>query len=142
MAWYDKVIEENSKTPKPSDAVKEYIQDVIGAVEANNFEQLELWDRSSKEGAVWKTTNYGYGVHIGDFHGRQIFISITTSVIDDHKILFYYPTSELVDWGMIEKWLKQNLPNTAFDKNGRLNKVDASGFYNIFSLKGTHHETH
>jgi hypothetical protein len=52
--------------------------------------------------------------------------------VKGHKILFIDATSQLVDWAMIEEWIKSNVPLTAFRSNGYVNKVDAMNFHNIF----------
>lgn len=135
--WTDKGIEvKNVKARDASADCKEFIADVIGAVEATSFERHSLWQEYTSTGTKWKDSGHGIGTVVGLIDDRPIFIALNTAVIDNDKVLFYEATSQLVDWVMIEEWLQKNLPDTARKKDGRVRKTDAQNFYNIFSLKG------
>lgn len=110
--------------------VEEYIKDVVGVVEATSFERSCLWERN-KDRREWKDRLLGYSVHAGKDADRPVVFSISSAIIDGNKILFIEPTSMLVDWKMIEEWLKTNLPKSAF-RGEYVNKVDAMNFHNVF----------
>ncbi len=93
-----------------SEQIKEYLVGCIGAVEANRFEEMALWERYHKEkGKTWEGTS-GYGVHVGDIDGRPVCLSFLLKTIDGKKILFWHPTSQVVDYVMIEEYMERALP--------------------------------
>lgn len=110
--------------------IKAYLDGVIGVVEANSFESMRLWE--TKGDLSWISSSCGLGQTIGHIDGRPVFLSLTTAVIDDHKIVFLDVTSEVVDWNLILTWLRDTLPATAFRENGYINKTDAMNFRNVF----------
>ena len=97
------------------------------AVEASNFERHCLWN-THHEQVHWKSCNAGYGVNIGKCAGMPVFVSVIFSVIDGHVVLFYEPTSQVVDWRMVEEWLKTTVPCTWKD-NHWVGKADANNFH-------------
>ncbi len=109
---------------------KEFLQGVIGFVEATSFEYHQLW-KEWEDKSTWKQNLSGYGQVVGHLDSRPVFISLITAVIEGHKVLFIDPTSEVVDWKLIETWLLVNLPETAM-VNKRVNRTDAMNFTNIF----------
>lgn len=116
------------------DAMKKFLDGVVGVVEANHFEKHALWkaNRAKTEERKWVENLSGYGVTVGHLAGRPVFISLITATIDDRKILFIHPTSKVVDWDLIEEWLRTNLPASAIKSNGYVNLVDANNFHNVF----------
>ncbi len=150
-----------------SDQIKEYLEGVVGVVEANSFEYHSLWERfatdasrhgrngsrtfeyhslwerfatdASRHGRngsrtfEWNGNSSGYGCTVGHLDGRPVAISLLTSTVDGNKLLFWYATSVVVDYDMIDKWLNENLPESAFQVNmpRLLNKTDATNFINI-----------
>jgi hypothetical protein len=111
-----------------------FLTGVIGAVEANNYEQLMLWSENKRRDPprVWKEKNSGLLETIGHLDDMPVCISLWTAEIDGHKILFYEPTSQVVDYRMIDNWLETNLPKTAFRKDGYVNRSDSMNFHNLF----------
>lgn len=107
-----------------------FLEGVIGVVEATNFEYSKLWE-AWEEKDDWKSISGGYGVTIGRIDSRPVFISLRTAIIHGHKVLFIDPTSEVVDWKLIETWLLVNLPESAMEGK-RVNTTDATNFRNIF----------
>lgn len=112
---------------------KKFLENIHGAVEATSFERMCLWERNrDRAKREWVENLSGIGKNVGEFSGSPVFISLLTAMIDGKKILFYEATSVVVNWDIIEKWLQDNLPKSAFRKDGRLNKTDAMNFHNIF----------
>jgi hypothetical protein len=120
-------------TNKASAEILAYLDGVVGVVEANSFEQHSLWKEAQREfPRVWKDVGHGYGQIVGSIGSMPVWISLLTAVVDEQKLLFFYPTSRVVDWDLIDKWLEDNLPRRAFRKDGYLNKTDAMNFANVF----------
>jgi hypothetical protein len=118
--------------------MKEFLKDVVGCVSATHFEQHSIWlhNKELQETPYeWIEKTMGLFVEVGKFGGKPVCLSLSTAVVRGQKILFYDATSLVVHWDMIEKWLKENLPVTAFEDNDPrrcLNKTDAMNFHNIF----------
>lgn len=109
----------------------EFLEGVIGVIEANSFEKLCLWqERGSK--AAWKENPAGYSEVIGYLDDMPVCISLFTITVDGHKLLFFDPTSQVVDHRMIDQWLEENLPKSAFKTDGWINKTNAMNFHNVF----------
>ena len=109
---------------------KGFLDNVVGVVEATNFEYHQLW-KEWEDKDSWFTNLSGYGAVVGDIDSRPIFISLRTAIVNGHKILFIDPESEVVDWKLINKWLFTHLPESAME-GGRINRTDAMNFTNIF----------
>lgn len=110
---------------KPSENVAEYISDVKGVVEANRYESLALWEKYSQR-TKWKSLGFGFIPCIGKFNDHPVHISLLKNYILDQPILFWYATSPIVNYNMIDEWLKEFLPNEAY-----ANKSDADNFFNV-----------
>ena len=114
---------------------EEFLEGVVGVVEATSYESMKLWETYHKEkGYSWVQNPSGPLVTVGWLmNDRPVCISLFCNTIKGHKILFLEATSILVDWEMINVWLKENLPKTAFQDNGvYVNKVTSSNFHNVF----------
>lgn len=113
----------------------DFLDGVVGAVEANSYEKYMLWyeNQQSKYRKTWVSNNMGLMEIVGYIDKRPVCISLFTSVVGSRKILFYYATSQIVDHLMIDEWLKENLPKTAFRNDGYVNKTDATNFHILFS---------
>ena len=97
--------------------VAAYLAGVEGIVDANRFEQSELWKRFHKErGIPWEENLSGFGVTVGKVGDMPVSISINTAKIDGRKILFVEDTSQVVDFRMIDAWLVRNLPEAATNR--------------------------
>lgn len=109
-----------------------FLNGVVGVVEANSFETMCLWKEYTEElKKTWLENPSGLGQQIGILAGMPIFISLNTAIIDGKKILFIDPTSQVVDYRIIDKWLEENLPKTAYTLYGRINKTNAMNFCNV-----------
>lgn len=88
-------------------------------VEANSYERLTLWERWVDK-TEWQEHRQGRLVEIGKYHGRPVCISLFWATVRNKVVLFLEATSQLVDWKMIEAWLKTEFPG--------VRKVDAMNF--------------
>lgn len=117
-----------TKLISASKQLKEYMAGAIGLVEATSFERMCLWrSHTANPYAEWNDKGTGFGHTVAFYNSRPIFVSLLTTTIDEHKVLFYEVTSRLVDYELVTKWFKRELPN--------IPKVNASNFYNIFPIK-------
>lgn len=117
--------------------ITDFLAGIIGAVEANSFEQFSLWQDNNANNGIkelpWIEGGMGLMETVGHIDGRPVCISLMVNTIDGHRILFYYATSEVVDHKMIEEWIEANMPASALTYDGRVNRTDAMNFHNIFN---------
>ena len=127
--------------PKPertelevSETMKDFLKDVVGVVEATSYESSCLWKEYHKERKVsWEQGLGGYLQTIGHLDGHPVVLSLLVNKVKGYPILFMEPTSQVVDYVMVEGWLKANLPAAALKNEGKyVNKVDAMNFHNVF----------
>lgn len=124
------------KTNKASDQIKIFLNDVDGVCEATNTEKTYLWmvNKHSLYGQKpreWKELLSGYGVTVGYLNDMPVFISLLKDNIDGKNILFWFATSQVVDYRMINAWLEENIPERA-RRDGRIHQTDAANFHNLF----------
>jgi hypothetical protein len=78
------------------------------AVESTPFEQDVLRTRYNKN-YHWADQHYICNAIIGDINGRRVSIQMNVYKIEDVYVLFWHPTSTLIDYDMIEKYLRKQL---------------------------------
>lgn len=117
-----------------SDDIRSYLEGVVGVVEANSFESMCLWQRWQEMGKSWVSTGHGYLATVGHLGDMPVCISILTATVDGEKILFIDPTSQVVDYRMVEEWLKTHVV-TALRDDGYLNRADAMNFSNVLGRR-------
>ena len=111
----------------------EFLQGVVGAVEATGFEYHCLWKEARELEWSWEENLVGLWRQIGGFNDMPVCLSIRTAVVRGHKIAFYHPTSRIVDHEMVENWLRAVMPASALrEGTSYLNKSDAMNFSNVF----------
>lgn len=121
--------------------MKEFLEGVVGVVEANSFETLCLWQKHTDGGKrnsdTWVQHLSGPLVTVGHMDTSDkrypVCISLFINEVNGRKILFLEATSIVVNWDMISTWLIENLPKTAFRDNGYINKTNAMNFFNLLS---------
>lgn len=114
------------------DGFKKFVEGVTGVVEANSFEMHCLHKEANEYGIEWKAENSGFILTIGYLEGRPICASFFKAKIRNVSyVLFYYPTSIVVDYDKVRAFLDKNMPQSAF-KNGRLNHTDAQNAINVY----------
>lgn len=141
----DSLNEQKALLPKvrPRSTVKEideqmtkFLEGVVGAVEANSFEKLCLWqDYHEERKKPWVEGRSGLCEIVGDINGMPVNVSLYVDVVDGHRILFYDAVSAVVDHRLVLQWLQETLPKSAMRPDGFPNKVDAMNFYNVFPRK-------
>ena len=112
-----------------------FLEGVVGAVEASNYERLMLWNENRVHGLrIWNHGNVvGLMETVGFVDSMPVCISLLVEVIDGHKILFWEPTSMVVDHRLIDDWFTKTMPKSAYREGSEyINKTDAMNFSNLF----------
>ena len=124
------------KLIEPSNEVKEYLVDIAGVLEATSFETHALWQQG-KDHPDWNMVfeqdrmgGYLQTVACTDDHKVRVCVGIYIWKLNGKKILVVEPTSNYVDYELIEEWLKKYMPSSAY-KGDRLNKTNASNAGNL-----------
>lgn len=97
--------------------------------EANSFETMCLWKENKLS---WKEDNSGWLITVGYIDKRPICVSIRTCVINKINVLFWMPTSELVDYKMISEWFDENCNPYS---GGRKARTDSTNFNHVLQHK-------
>lgn len=116
---------------------KLFLQGVLGVVEATSAEKFFLWEKHHhNEGRVsWVAGTGGPLVTIGHINDMPVCMSMLVDEVAGAKFLFIECTSQVVDWRMVDEYLKKHLPQSAFTEAGYINKTDAMNFMNILPSK-------
>ena len=105
------------------------------AVEATTAEYHFLWANHASESRTcrfdpipWKQVMSGFGVTIGSLAGMPVVISLNWALIDGQLVMFWHPTSQVVDHRQIEEWLAKHF-DAMWDKSTRRAVCDADNFH-------------
>lgn len=110
------------------DWIEQYASDVVYIVEANSFEQMCLWEKFQK---IWEEhTRGGPLVTVGEIAKFPVCIALNVIKINGYSVLIVDPTSRVVDYTMIDEWLKSKWP-ALFPKDACNLKTDANNFHNV-----------
>jgi hypothetical protein len=89
--------------------LEECLAGVDLVVEATRFEELCLWEKWNTK-VKWKQDMGVWLPTVGELEDRPVVISCMFSTIGDKFVLFYHPTSVVVDYKQIEDYLKKMCP--------------------------------
>ena len=107
-----------------------FLEGVAGVIPATREEQSYIYSKNKEYGhRTWSDNNSGLGECLGYIDDRPIYITLWTALIDGHKILFVDATSQLVDWAMVDEWIKLNVPDAL--------KTDATNWTHAIPNKET-----
>lgn len=114
------------------DTAESRLTKTLFIVEANRFEQHMLWEKyanntMSRGHLIWKQMD-GWLVTVGKLYGRSICIDVFWYKIEGQLVMFWHPTSALVDHKMIDNWLDEHFTGT-YDKGLRRASCDANNFH-------------
>jgi len=111
-------------------------------VEATGCEQLNLWSQYSHHGSLdhippfdptrryeWVQDNLGASVEVGKFNGEPVRITVFWMIIEDMRVAFWNPCSNVIDRRMIDRWLMQHCAPTW--GGGRLAHTNAMNFHHV-----------
>lgn len=118
--------------------ISEFLDGVVGVIEANSFEHMKLREDNDKRANKkrWDEGRRGFLETVGTLDGMPICISLLCDEIDGQKILFFHCTSQVVDHRKIDQWFNDSLPGSAFREEGIINRQDAMNFHNVFRTTG------
>jgi hypothetical protein len=112
-------------------------------VEATSFEQFELWREHALGGLLpgqadslnargrrvsWEQMNPGSLTTIGVLFDRPICVCVSWARVNGHIIAFYEATSELVDYKMVDAWIRAKC-SAKWDRGARRAHCDAMNFH-------------
>lgn len=116
----------------------ERYKDVTAIVEVTSYETLCLWEKwHQQRGYTWEESRSGPLITVGyinntDSPPRPVCIAPLVHIVNGRSIMFLEATSAVVDWDMIETWLRENVPSACTRKGGgnlHLNKETAQNFH-------------
>ncbi len=93
-------------------------------IELNDFEQHTVWRDFSPQAqewrrkqdttqlTTWESHSSGFRVQVGAMGKKPIWLSISFATLDGVLVMFYHPTSKVVDYDQIDAWLDEHLPQT------------------------------
>lgn len=96
---------------------------VVGIIEATSYETLSIYRECVDKGYEWGD---GSGCYLEQVvhqeYGYITCFSPWIKTINGNKILFLEPTSTIVDWDLIDQWIKDKLPEIAqSNRNNAMN---------------------
>lgn len=96
------------------------LKSCVYVVEATSYEKHALWLKHSSTAKEqrWGTGEYawsgngarGWWVEVGMLAGKPVTMELIFDTINGHTVLFYSATSRVVDYDMLEAWLRQHVP--------------------------------
>ena len=72
----------------------------------------------------WKQEGMGFLLTVGLMDDRPICVTFSFAVISEKRICFWEATSQLVDYVVVENWLKEKFPG--------VRRTNAMNFHNAF----------
>ncbi|MCC5612544.1 hypothetical protein LC612_39085 [Nostoc sp. CHAB 5834] len=78
------------------------------AVEANTFEHMVLWQKYH-ESVNWEHVSSGFMPTVGYVDEKPVVLSVMFTILNGEVVLFYHPTSRMVDHGLIDAWLEAHV---------------------------------
>jgi hypothetical protein len=118
------------KLQPASQAVIDFVEGAKGVVEANSYESMALWQTHTDNGGTWVKTLSCIGVCAGTYGKDRVFISLSSAVVNGKKIIFYEPTSIVVNWALVDKWIESVMPESTY-RNKCLIKASAMNFHAV-----------
>lgn len=92
---------------KPLDyEVDPRFKDTEFLIEADEFAQFALW-REWHGRVKWEEESAGLAYTVGEIGGSPVVVSCFWAKLNGHRVCFYNATSRVIDWEMIETWLKR-----------------------------------
>lgn len=116
---------------------QEFFAGVVGVVKATHTERHLLWEKYHYNDQLftWVAGGGGPMPTIGHVGNSPVCVSLLVDVIEGHRILFVDACSQVVDWRIVDEFLKKHLPQSAFKDDGYLNETDAMNFTNVLPTR-------
>lgn len=100
-------------------------------VEASSFEHQALWKEFADK-ISWKQVLHGTIPTVGHLEGKPVSVSIQFAVLEGHGVLFWHPTSVMVNYELIEAWLRDSVKKFQGENHDAV-FTDANNFRGEFS---------
>lgn len=129
----------NAVVNQQNEHIKNFMQGSSCIVEATSFEAFTLWDKYTTNGRQMSQYGGGFGITVGyckDSKDQKLSVTISLFKysLDGKSILFYHPTSKMVDYGLIEDWINENMPVSARREDGTVKTTDCQNFHIVESF--------
>ena len=92
-------------------------QYLVEACDYNVYEKLVCYLKMYTD-EQWKQMNPGYMFVVGKIGGRPVTLNLSWVEINGVVVCFYQSYSEVVDWAMIEEWIREQfkgVPTTDYN---------------------------
>jgi hypothetical protein len=76
---------------------------------ATTEERHYLWKDNHEQ---WEDDSTGDAEILGNLEGMPVVIARTWGKVNGKMVMFIEPTSQVVDYRMIDKWIEDTLPHT------------------------------
>lgn len=104
-------------------------------IEASSFERNRLYELYCGTYS-WEQDSRGGAPTVAYLRGRPVVLDLAWVKIAGELVCFWHPTSELVDYPVISKWLKIAFPDV--DQRSDYRFTNATGFPSIISTIKQH----
>ncbi len=104
------------------------LDETVFLVNADSFGHFALW-RETHDMVDWVQDNPGTMQTVGFVGDRPVTVSLTWDIIGGQRVLFWYGASQIVDYRMIEAWLREHTHPPKWDGGRRIAWCDAMNFH-------------
>ena len=107
----------------------EDLKDAFFVVEASNHEIQFIW-KEWNQAIPMEQDGSGFGREVGTCGGLPVMVTFFRFKIWGKWIVFYEPTSQVIDHRLIDNWIKKNvLVHMSTWGGGRLSRCNAQNFH-------------
>lgn len=90
---------------EPTHVVRENMKDVVFVVEATSFEKSCLYLQQREKSMSWTGEVSAVFVALGTVHDREVAAKLSWVLVNQRRVMFVEPLSELFDHSMLKAWL-------------------------------------
>lgn len=115
----------------------EILDEVEYVIQATSYEKHTFWAENEAKKPddytkmIWHTYGISFTIPVGIYHGDKVCISVMPDALEKrgkiHRLAFWTPASNTVNYPLIEKWLTENL--NPLQPNGLLARTNAWNFH-------------
>lgn len=115
-------------------------KETVFVVECNSNEIQMLWEKFCKQSMHqtdltifdWEQINPGFLETVGHVNDDPVCVSVSWARINGFMICFYEATSNVVNYSMIDVWMKEKCYPT-WDKGTRYAHCDGANFHHVLN---------
>ena len=78
-------------------------------IEADDFAKLKLWEEWH-DAIEWEQDLSARHEEVGHLSGHPVSVLVSFATINGHGVAFYWSHGRVVDWEMVDRWMKQQCP--------------------------------